>query len=57
VDSLTTDWNAQAVKSAQAYLKLEPFSCADLTQQLDSPAGGQFTEAKAAYGANGAGDC
>ena len=57
VDSLTVNWNAEAVQSAKEYLKTQPFSCNDLIQQLDSPDGGQFTVAQATYGATQAGDC
>jgi hypothetical protein len=57
VDSLSVNWNAQAVLSAKSYLQTQPFSCTDLIQQLDSSAGGQFTVAQATYGATQAGDC
>lgn len=57
VDSLTTDWNAEAVQSAKEYMQTEPMSCNDLIQQLDSPDGEQFTAAQATYGAQQAGDC
>ena len=30
VDSLTVDWNAEAVQAAKEYLKTQPFSCTDL---------------------------
>jgi hypothetical protein len=57
VDSLTVNWNTEAVQSAKQYLKMEPFSCNDLIQQLDSPDGEQYTVAQATYGAQQAGDC
>ena len=57
VDSLTVDWNAEAVQAAKAYLETGPFSCSDLIQQLDSSAGDQYTVAQATYGATQAGDC
>jgi hypothetical protein len=57
VDSLTVNWNAEAVQAAKEYLQTQPFSCSDLIQQLDSPDGSQFTVAQATYGATQAGDC
>jgi hypothetical protein len=57
VDSLTVNWNAQAVLAAKNYLQTQPFSCSALIQQLDSPDGGQFTVSQATYGATQAGDC
>ena len=57
VDSLTVDWNAEAVQAAKDYLKTSPFSCNDLIQQLDSSAGDQYTVAQATYGATQAGAC
>jgi hypothetical protein len=57
VDSLTVDWNAEAVQAAKAYLQTQPFSCTDLINQLDSSAGDQYTVAQATYGATQAGDC
>ena len=51
------NWNAEAVRSAKEYLAMEPFSCNDLIQQLDSPDGSQFTVAQATYGAHQAGGC
>jgi hypothetical protein len=57
VDSLTVNWNAEAVKAAKQYLATQPFSCTDLIQQLDSPDGSEFTVAQATYGATQAGDC
>ena len=50
VDSLGTDWNAQAVLSAKGYLKLgSGFSHAGLVQQLSSQYGDKFTTAEAEY--------
>jgi hypothetical protein len=50
VDSLNTDWNAQAVLAAKGYLKLgSGFSHAGLVQQLSSSAGSKFTAAEAEY--------
>lgn len=57
VDSLTVDWNSEAVQAAKQYMQLEPMSCSDLIQQLDSPDGDQYTVAQATYGAQQAGDC
>ena len=57
VDSLTVDWNAEAVQAAKGYMQTEPMSCSDLIQQLDSPDGDQYTVAQATYGAQQAGDC
>ena len=57
VDSLTVNWNAEAVQAAKEYLASQPFSCSNLIQQLDSPYGSQFTVAQATYGAQQAGDC
>jgi hypothetical protein len=57
VDSLTVDWNAEALQAAKAYLATSPFSCSDLIQQLDSSAGDQYTVAQATFGAQQAGDC
>jgi hypothetical protein len=51
VDSLSVDWNAQAVKSAESYLSFTSFSCSGLKQQLSSSAGDGYTKAQAAYGA------
>lgn len=51
VDSLSVDWNAQAVKSAESYLSFTSFSCSGLKQQLSSSAGEGYTKAQAAYGA------
>lgn len=52
VDSLSVDWNAQAVKAAQSYLDFKSFSCSGLTQQLSSAYGDGFTKAQATYGAH-----
>ncbi len=57
VDSLTVNWNAEAVQAAKEYIQTQPFSCRDLIQQLDSPDGSQFTVPQATYGATRAGDC
>ena len=57
VDSLTVNWNAEAVQAAKEYLQTQPFSCNNLINQLDSSAGSQFTVAQATFGAKGAGDC
>jgi hypothetical protein len=57
VNSLTVDWNAEAVQSAKQYMQLSPMSCQDLIDQLDSSAGDQYTVAQATDGAQQAGDC
>jgi hypothetical protein len=58
VDSLTVNWDAQAVDAAKNYnSSIGGFSCSSMIQQLDSPDGGQFTVAQATYGATQAGDC
>ena len=57
VNSLTVDWNAEAVQAAKEYLASQPFSCMALIDQLDSPYGGQFTVAQATYGAQQSGNC
>jgi len=36
VDSLNVDWNQQAVRKAQDYLKMSGFSCKGLIDQLSS---------------------
>jgi hypothetical protein len=54
---LNVDWNAQAVRSAKAYMQLSPMSCQALIDQLDSSAGDQYTVDQATYGAHQAGDC
>ena len=43
---------AQAVLAAKDYLKLMPFSCRGLINQLSSSAGDKFTVAQATYGAH-----
>lgn len=43
------DWNEQAVKSAQSYLKYMAFSRKGLIKQLSSEYGEQFTEEQAEY--------
>jgi hypothetical protein len=45
------DWNAQAVMSAQGYMKMGGFSRSSLIDQLTSPYGGQFTYDQAVYAA------
>jgi type IV secretory pathway VirB10-like protein len=58
VDSLTVNWNAQAVDDAQNYNSTEGgFSCSGMIQQLSGPGGDGFTAAQATYGATQAGDC
>jgi type IV secretory pathway VirB10-like protein len=58
VDSLTVNWNAQAVDDAQNYNSTEGgFSCSGMIQQLSGPGGDGFTVAQATYGATQAGDC
>lgn len=57
VDSLDVDWNAQAVRSAKAYLAMTSFSCSGLIEQLSSASGDQYTHAQASYGAHQAGAC
>jgi hypothetical protein len=57
VNSLTVDWNAQAVDAAKGYLQTSSFSCTALVQQLDSPDGSQFTPAQAQYAATKVGLC
>ncbi len=46
------DWNEQAVKSAESYLELMPFSRAELIDQLSSDAGDGFTREQAEYAAD-----
>jgi hypothetical protein len=48
---LNVDYNAQAVLSAQGYMKIGGFSHASLVEQLSSAAGEQFTAAQAEYAA------
>jgi hypothetical protein len=58
VGSLTNvNWNNEAVQAAKQYMQQQPFSCADLIQQLDSSAGEGYTVAQATFGATQAGDC
>jgi hypothetical protein len=58
VDSLTVNWNAQAVDDAKNYNNTEGgFSCSGMIQQLSGPGGDGFTVAQATYGAQQAGDC
>lgn len=57
VDSLNTDWNAQAAKSAQSYLDIMSFSCHGLIDQLSSQYGEKFTVKQATYGATQVGLC
>jgi hypothetical protein len=53
VNHLRVNWNAQAVKSAKAYMSSgSGFSRAGLIQQLSSSAGEGFTYAQAVYAAN-----
>jgi len=51
VDSLNVDWNEEAVRSAESYLKYSAFSCSGLQRQLSSSSGEGFTKEQAAYGA------
>jgi hypothetical protein len=51
VTVLNVDYNAQAVLSAQGYMKIGGFSHASLVEQLSSAAGAQFTPAQAEYAA------
>ncbi len=46
------DWNEQAVKSAENYLDLMPFSRNELIDQLSSDAGDGFTREQAEYAAD-----
>lgn len=57
VDSLTVDWNEQAVRSARQYLDMTGFSCNGLIEQLSSDAGSKYTKSQARYGAEQAGAC
>jgi len=43
VDSLSVDWNEQAVRSARQYLDMMGMSCKGLTQQLSSSAGEKYS--------------
>jgi hypothetical protein len=51
VDSLTVDWNAEAVEAADSYLEFQSFSHAGLVDQLSSEYGDQFTREQAEHGA------
>jgi hypothetical protein len=51
VDSLSVDWNAEAVEAAEAYLEFQAFSHAGLVDQLSSEYGDQFTREQAEHGA------
>ncbi len=44
------DWNEEAVRSAESYLKYSAFSCSGLQRQLSSSGEG-FTKEQAAHGA------
>ncbi|HBG99697.1 MAG: Ltp family lipoprotein [Rhodobacteraceae bacterium] len=57
VDSLSVDWNEQAVRSARQYLEMSGFSCRGLIEQLSSDFGEKFTRSQATYGARQAGAC
>ena len=58
VSHLNVNWRHQAVLSAKGYLKLgEGFSCASLTEQLDSSYGDQYMPAQARYAAKAVGLC
>lgn len=57
VDSLSVDWNEQAVRSAESYLSMMGFSCDGLIDQLSSDAGDKYTTSQATYGAQQAGAC
>jgi len=46
----STAGQRNALSSAQQYLRYQAFSKAGLIDQLESPYGGQFTHAQAAYG-------
>jgi host cell surface-exposed lipoprotein len=54
VDSLSVDWNAEAVEAAEGYLELQAFSHAGLVDQLSSEYGDQFTREQAEHGATAA---
>lgn len=56
-DSLNVNWNEQAVRSAQSYLKLSGFSCQGMIDQLSSNFGDKYTVAQARYGATQVGLC
>ena len=55
VNSLSTDWNTQAARSAVSYLDLLGFSCR--IDQLSSEFGDKYTVEQATYGATQAGIC
>jgi hypothetical protein len=57
VDSLTVDYNAEAVESARSYLEFSSFSCQGLIDQLSSQAGDQFTVDQATFAAGQTGLC
>jgi hypothetical protein len=57
VDNLDVDWNAQAARSAAAYLSMSGFSCQGLIDQLSSSHGEKYTVSQATYGAKQAGIC
>lgn len=52
MDRVTVDWNEQAAKSAQSYLKMSAFSHASLVDQLTFEG---FTPEQAEYGVGKAG--
>lgn len=55
VDSLSVDWNEQAVRAAESYLKMKGFSHQGLVDQLSSQYGDKFTREEAEAGVTGAG--
>jgi hypothetical protein len=57
VDSLTVDWNEQAVRSAKQYTDMMGFSCSGLVEQLSSDAGSGYTDSQARFGAEQVGAC
>ena len=57
IDSLSIDWNEQAVRSAEQYLDMMGFSCNGLIDQLSSDGGEGYTVDQATYGAQQAGAC
>ena len=57
VEHLHVNWNEQAVKAAEEYLKTSSFSCLGLTEQLSSEDGSKFTATQAEYAANKVGLC
>lgn len=56
VEALDVDWNEQAVRAAESYRKMVPFSIHGLIEQLESEDGGRFTHTQAVYGAKHSGD-